>query len=376
MLDKSYRKGKKGNPMLQDLILENEKKIETFDRDYYKRNKNYSVVAALAALETTNEIQKGYYELEDTTVRFNVLKLYAFLQSLFVSVDSLYALAYSLTKSKSFININKNPKLRELKFIRNDVVGHPANRMMNATTLAYCILDIDSVCKESFSYSIYTGQGTEQKRVELSGLVQSYYEECNPLLDVLYKVAKTEKINSVLFNLVVEALNLYDMNGDYAQKLSELRALYLREYPNATSSQHRLLWRLELVDTLLKFTSTDDDIQELVEYSIGLEIIKMYQLITGKQYKMSLGRRKPYLVSSFYRFLKNNKGSFSHLDKIDDIQHPLLKSSLNELIRLAERKAAKGPQKYLELLKCLFEKEEDALFYALALPIREYKKGK
>lgn len=362
--------------MLEDLILENEKKIETFDIAFYKQNKNYSVVAALAALETTNEIQKSYYELEDTTIRFNVLKLYALLQSLFVSVDSLYALAYSLTKSKSFININKNPNLRELKFIRNDVVGHPANRMMNSTTLAYCILDIDSVCKESFSYSVFTGLGIEQKRVELSGLIQSYYEECNTLLDVLYKVAKNEKISSVFFHMIVEVLNLYDLNGDYTSKLSELKQLYLKEYPTATSSQHRLLWRLELVDNLLEFESKDEDIADLVEYSIGLELIKMYQLITGKVYTMSLGRRKPYLVSSFYRFLKNNKGSISHLDKINDIKHPLLKSSLYELIRLANRKEAKGPQKYLNLLKELYEKEEDALFYALALPIREYKKGK
>ena len=176
--------------------------------------------------------------------------------------------------------------------------------------------------------------------------------------------------------MIVEALNLYDLNGDYKSKLSELKQLYLKEYPTATSSQHRLLWRLELVDNLLEFESKDEDIADLVEYSIGLELIKMYQLITGKVYTMSLGRRKPYLVSSFYRFLKNNKGSISHLDKINDIKHPLLKSSLYELIRLANRKEAKGPQKYLNLLKELYEKEEDALFYALALPIREYKKGK
>ncbi|MDE6407361.1 MAG: hypothetical protein K2K50_01990, partial [Anaeroplasmataceae bacterium] len=161
--------------MLRDLILENEEKIEKFDLEYYKNQKNYPILAALCALETTNEIQKCYYNLEDNTSEFNVLKLYALLQSLFVSVDSLYALSFSLTKSKSFININKNPILRELKYIRNDVVGHPANRMFNATTLAYCILDDSSVTKNSFSYNIFSGQGVENKNVDISKIIENYY---------------------------------------------------------------------------------------------------------------------------------------------------------------------------------------------------------
>lgn len=150
--------------MLKSLILENENKIETFDMSYYEAQRNHPVMAAISALETTNEIQKCYFDLEDSSLDFNALKLYALLQSLFVSVDSLYALSISLTKSKNLININRNPVLRELKYIRNDVVGHPANRMFNSTTLAYCILDIESINKYEFSYNIFSGQGIERKK--------------------------------------------------------------------------------------------------------------------------------------------------------------------------------------------------------------------
>lgn len=93
--------------MLSDLIIKNEKQIERFEMDYYMNQKNYPVVSALAALNTTNDIQKCYFDLEKAAKEGEaVLRLYALLQSLFVSVDSLYALSYSLTKSKSLININ------------------------------------------------------------------------------------------------------------------------------------------------------------------------------------------------------------------------------------------------------------------------------
>ena len=362
--------------MLEKLILENENKIEKFDIAYYKRTKNYPVVASLSALETTNEIQKCYFEQVDRSVSFNVMKLYALLQSLFVSIDSLYALSYSLTKSKSFININKNQVLRELKYIRNDVVGHPANRMYNSSTLAYCILENDSVSKEEFSYNIYTGQGVEKKKVDIIELIHTYYMECNTLLKELYSVATAEQKNSMLTNLSIEALNLFDMEGDYIEALLKLKRLYLNIYPNAQSSQHRFLWRMELIEDLINYKNSDEEIQELMEYAIGLEIIKIYQILSGKLYTMSLGKRKPFLVSSFYRFIKKNKTAIQHIDKINDIKNPLIKNSLAELLKLAISKNAIGPIKYINLLQDLYEKQNDSLLYSLSLPLKEYKKGK
>lgn len=362
--------------MLKDLILDNERKIEKFDINYFKKAKNYPVVASLSALETTNEIQKCYFEQEDSTISFNVLKLYALLQSLFVSIDSLYALSYSLTKSKSFININKNQILRELKYIRNDVVGHPANRMFNSSVLAYCILDNESVTKKEFSYDIYTGQGVEKKKVDVEQLIQSYYLECNTLLKELQSVAKDERQNSMLIHMSIEAINLFDMEGNYKDKLEELKKLYFTLYPSATSNQHRFLWRMELIEELLNYENKDQDIQELKEYAIGLEIIKIYQLLSGKLYPMSLGRRKPFLVSSFYRFIKKNKTSLQHIDKITDIKNPLIKNSFEELLKLAIDKNAIGPIKYITLLQELYQNQNDSLLYALSLPLKEYKKGK
>ncbi len=358
--------------MLKSLIQENEDKIESFNLKYYEQNQNYPVLAAICALETTNEIQKSYFKEEDKDLGFNVLKLYAFLQSLFVSIDSLYALAYSLTKSKNIININKNPILRELKYIRNDVVGHPANRVYDSQIIAYCILDAKSVTKTSFSYDVISKAGTSRKDVDIFSIVENYYKECNELLKELKSTSEETIQGSIYETRLREALTLFDMQGEYMSCIQRLKETYKKDYPNSSSNQNRFLWRLELIDELSVFHSEDQDIMDLVEYAIGLEIVKLYQLVTEHK-DVVVRRKKPFLVTSFYRFLKKNKESLKHIEKIYDIKNPLIVDALHQLLSLAKDKNAKGVVRYLNLLMELYEKKMDSLLYALALPIKEFK---
>ena len=362
--------------MITKLILENEHNIEKFNIDYYLENKLYSIAAALSALETTNEIQKHYFKTEASKDCYaeNVMRLYALLQSLFVSIDSLYSLAYGLTKSKSFININKNPDLRDLKYIRNDVVGHPANRVYSSSTLAYCILDNKSIGKFEFSYHIYTGQGIERVRIDLNKIVNSYYIECNNLLNVLYNIANDNSRLSKIITLSSQIIDVYLMNGDYYKLLKELKTLYLNKYPDATAAQHRIIWRLEIIEDLKKYQSDDEDIMDLAQYAIGLELIRIYQLLSGKLHKISLSKRTPFLVSSFYRFLNKNRTLVQHINKINDIKNPLFKSSVDALLKVAVKKNISGPIRYLRLLEKLYMEKEDNLLYGFALPIKDYKK--
>lgn len=363
--------------MISDLILKNEALIQEFNIEVYRNEKNYPVVAALAALDTTNDIQECYLKLKNATLEGEAaLRLYALLQSLFVSIDSLYALSYSLTRSKSIININKNQNLRELKYIRNDVVGHPANRMLNATTLAYCVLDDQKITADAFFYDIYTGSGVEKKKVQIIPLIESYYIESNQLLNELYLYAKTMRKKNKMVHLAIAALDLYGMRGDYEQKLAELKKVYQTSYPNSTSSQHRVMWRLEQIEKLKSYPTDNQKIQEVLEYSIGLELIKIYQLLSGKLDFISLRRRTPEWVSSFYRFLNKNKKALVFVNQITDLKHPLFKNALHELRKLATEKGYLLVLDYLNLIEKLYYDQEDDLLYGFTLPLREYKKQK
>ena len=360
---------------MKDKILINEKIIEKFELDYYINSKNYGVSSALSALETTNEIQKSYFMKEETNdIGENLLNLYALLQSLFVSIDSLYSLAYSLTKSKAFININKNDDLRKLKYIRNDVVGHPANRTYSSNDLAYCILDNESVKKYSFSYNIYYSDNVESVTIDLNSIVNSYYIECNNLLNEIYIIAKENKSSSKLTKKAFNVLDSYINNKDYVKELKELKELYLKSYTNAKSDQHRLIMRIEHIERMLNYKTLEQDIMDLIKYSIGLELIKIYQNISGKKYSLTVHKRAPILVSSLYRFLNKNKECIDYKDCICDINNPLFMFGLNYIIDVAKKKNVTNVIKYLNIVKYLYDNKEDELLYSFTLPIREYKK--
>ena len=360
---------------MKDLILKNEKIIEKFEVEYYLKTKDYSVSSALSALETTNEIQKRYFVKEETNdIGENLLNLYALLQSLFVSIDSLYALAYALTKSKNFININKNEDLRKLKYIRNDVVGHPSNRTYNSKDLAYCILDDNSVTKQGFSYNIYFNDNIEKVDIDLNSIIDAYYIECNNLLEDIYGVARENKNSSKLTRKAFAVLDAYINNKNYLDELKELKALYLKVYPNAKSDQHRLIMRIEHIERMLGYNTLDKDLLDLIEYSIGLELIKIYQNISNKKYTLTANKKSPLLVSAFYRFLNKNKECIDYKDSICDINNPLFSFALNYLKEVAISKNVVNVIRYLDIIEKLYKNKEDELLYSFTLPIREYKK--
>src|SRR5690625_920542 len=74
-----------------------------------------------------------------------LINIFGLLQSLFVSIDALYTLTLTITKSKNYININNNQKLNKLKFIRNDVVSHILNRIYKDNIIVYGLIDYDNI---------------------------------------------------------------------------------------------------------------------------------------------------------------------------------------------------------------------------------------
>ena len=358
---------------MENLIKENEKRIERFDINYYLSNKKYSIAAALSALETTNEIPKSFFikEVRELSVSDYVMRLYALLQGLFVSIDSLYALALSLTKSKSFININNN---KELKYIRNDVVGHPANRVLDNDEIAFCILDNESISLESFSYKIYTKDSIINKEVNINDILTSYYNETNALLDELYKIANKEKNKTVLQKLISNTLGAFFNDEDYLSLFNKFILEYKELYPKSKKEQHRILWRFDLIERLNKIITNDENEISVIKHCVGLELVKIYELVYGTKYKVDLMTSIPEYISLFYRFLNKNKSLYPYLTYLEDTAHPLFLSSLAKLKDEALKKKIYEVVNYLNMIIRAYDSNDLELVYALALPIKEYKK--
>ena len=67
-----------------------------------------------------------------------------------------------------------------------------------------------------------------------------------------------------------KCLDVYQNNGDYLLEINNLKQAYLEVYPDADKSQHRILWRIELINLLNDFNDLDTDIKDLKLYFIGL----------------------------------------------------------------------------------------------------------
>lgn len=358
---------------MKEYAIINKKRIAKFDIDYYLKKKNYQMASALKALDVTNDIQISFFKEEENLEKEDyVLRLYALLQGLFVSIDSLYAIAYALTNSKSFININSNPVLRKLKYIRNDVVGHPANRVLDNESLAYCILDENSISKTEFSYKIYTADSVINKNIDIIELLSAYYDESNNLLQELYKLAIDSKNNTILEELIFEALNNYLNDKEYKNILDSFVLEYSKIYPDSKKSQHRILWRCELIDRLYEIDRYDLEFDLAIDYCIGLELVKIYELIFNKKFKSANTKKTPKYISSIYRMLKKNKELEKYLEYMKDSDHPLFYKCLDALASFADTKGIVYAKKYLDYIKKAYNAKDYDMVYALVLPIRNY----
>ncbi len=343
-----------------------------FDFNYYINNKDYQFAAAIKALLTTKDIISTYLKETGETYGDNLIRLYALLQGLFVSIDSLYQMAYSITRSKNFININSNKELRLLKYIRNDVVGHPSNRVLNSSELAFCILNEKSITKERFTYNIYLPNEINEKEVLIYDILSSYFNVSIELLDSLKNLALDEKNNNDLVSLISRVLDDYFKKNNYMYSLDKFINEYNIIYKDS-AKQNRNIFRYEIILKLEKYQTKNGDEKELINYLIGLLLLKMYESIKGSSFELSLNTRNPKYISQFYRFLNKNKKLVPFISYLNDLDNPLFYNSLSKILVTAEAFNNQAVIKYLTLIKKAYKENKDELVYAFCLPIKNYK---
>ena len=189
--------------------------------------------ASISVLDLNKDIIGFFYDTieKEYSKEEACLRLYGFMQALFVSIDAIYTLSISLTGSKNFININNNKTLRELKYIRNDVVGHPTNRIVNSKTV-YCILRPEDISKYSFKYRIYGLEQEEVREVSFISILFDYYREASNLLNVLinFETAKSSQLFSDdLYFMLKEYKNNHDISTLFKNFRFEYKKLNLTD---------------------------------------------------------------------------------------------------------------------------------------------------
>ncbi len=322
----------------------------------------------------TNEAQKSFLITinKDFDLGEKSLRLYGLLQGLFVAIDSLYALAYALTKSKTFININQNQKLRELKYIRNDVVGHPSNRVFDEKILGYCIFKKEDISNDSFKYYIYVGKEIEEKVIKIEDLYENYYTESNRLLSNIYNICVNNKENTFFNDYVMRLYNTFYQTYTYKEELKKLEIEFKKVFNNNDIKVNRLAWRISLIHELEKYNNQTKDIEELKEYALAYEINKVCELSASKDINFEIKMPLPRLLKSVFKFLNKNIDSHQYIQNIHDYSHPLFKSSLEQLIFKSEQEKFIYASTYFHFLKEL----DNDLVYCFGILIKSYKQNK
>ena len=178
---------------MNDSNLKIERFFKAFEDANYLTNKIsfHLTKSSLETLKNVNMIIDSYLAGETNEKPKMLLNIFGMLQALFVGVDALYGLSYGVTNKKWSVNVNNNPELREIKYVRNDVVGHPTKRLYNDNKIGYCDLDLDKTTYYELVYKIAipsdNSEDITNHTVDLMKTIDSYMLESSKVLDEIYK---------------------------------------------------------------------------------------------------------------------------------------------------------------------------------------------
>lgn len=343
-----------------DKILEHIKKIK-------EEHSKIKLLTTYQTLNQVNDVIKYHNKTIETENDAIIIDIYGLLQSLFVGVDSLYSLTIGITSNKFEININQNQTLSRLKHIRNDIVGHPTNRKYGNFGIAYSLIDPNSLKYNEFKYQTYLFNGnkytTEETIVNLNELKDAYLTEkniiINRLTDYIAKDYKTINLDNEIY-LLLNDITENNVNIVYNK--------FVNHYGNL--EKHRFMWRLSLVKKYMNWQNNDPEIQNVIDYAIKEQIIKMLSISNQMEKKKNkLPKQKlPYLLKKMFKFLDNNHNYIEYIKNIHDVNSIYFKSDLNFLINNTLDKSV------LKLLNFLKEQKDSNKIFLIGSAIKKYNK--
>ena len=307
-----------------------------------------------------NTIEKDF-EAEEACLR-----LYGLLQALFVSIDAIYTLSVSLTNSKNFVRINDNQTLRELKYIRNDVVGHPTNRIVKRSVV-YCTLNPKEIDKYSFKYQIHMEEEKEKERVvSFLEILKDYYLESSKLLDNLYNYQEVHLTN-ILSDDVLYMVNSFMQGTSINNDLKELRINLDKAYPN---KDLRVKKKIDLLFKINKLPHT-----ALNNYTYLVHLIKLYNDIASLE-KKSVTKIKiknvPIEITALKKLFKNGKYT-DLLEILRNHNNPSFIQALNKIINIAKKENNTNARLFFEEIRKRLSKNMLDEAYALEALLKDIK---
>ncbi len=299
-----------------------------------------------------------------------LLDVFGLMQGLFVAIDALYDLAIGLTSYKYHVNVNKNKVLKQLKFIRNDIVGHPTHRTYEHGGTGFSIIRQTPLNKDKIIYDTYIYQkGKESvttQEVLFKPLVKAYIDEKAIILDDLYGYLTNKDGSTELSEMCFRLYEMLDLGV-----LDKVVEQFTLKYGLSKDSKHRFLWRADLLRTLINWHEDDDVLNGFILYMAKFQAAKLYDIAlkSANQFGKDLYTKLPDVLVNFYRFIRHHeRTAYPLLENIHDHDHPLHDADLQALLSLDPNQDAE------KLIKFLLAQTDDQKAFLIGSTLREYRK--
>lgn len=328
--------------------------------------------ASINVLEHINDVLDSFSQRKKNTYPDLILDVYGLLQSLFVGIDALYDLAIGSTQYKYHVNINQNPVLRKLKFIRNDIVGHPTHRTYDDGSYGFSMIEEDKINRERMSYVTYVVSKKETKTIQseviFKELIDQYMVEKDKMIEELGIYLENSDEPSSCVSETFSLLKRTLLEQQQENELERLEKLFIKEQKITPDSQHRFLWRIGLIRLL--YSWKEDYFKDYIVYLIKQQTSKLYEIACHiyevKPQKIHIP--VPKVLAQFYRFVRKVSQAQDYLNYLTDGDHPLFKTDIEALKRLNKSKSID------KLLSWLNEQTDQKRIYLIGQSLKSYRK--
>jgi len=340
--------------------------------EHEKNDHTYRAIASFSMLEHVDLMIDKYLTEDRVETGAVLLDVFGLLQGLFVAIDALYDLAIGLTRHKYHINVNANPILHELKYIRNDVVGHPTHRTYPNGGTGFSMIDTENMTKSHFQYKTYVFERSQMevksKSVYIKPLLEAYQQEKKQILKNIhnYLIHKDEKQQ-----LSDRAYVFYQTLSK--QELAKVKNHFIQIYETESTASHRFLWRIGLIEELLDWQEGDVELEQFLFYLTKVQAAKLYEIALNLENTKGLDAYTPIpkLLNTFYKFISKHESiAVDYLQSLHDLMHPMHQSDILALYAL------KPSQKATKLLDFLNQQTSESKVYLIGSALRNYRPKK
>ncbi len=324
-----------------DQVIEQLKGLlnENAFNDILKQSKNrfYKIKSSIHVLENTDDVINEYLEQE-----YSLINVYGLFQYLFVSIDALYDLAFGILNNKWSININYNEKLRNIKYIRNDCIGHPTNRQYGKNDVGYCYIDFASTNKENLIYDVVLPEDhTSRKTIDIIDTINNFIVEYKNTIREIYGHFNKNKNDGAVFISPIAMNIFYSYNkGVYLKnEIKELRKIYIKSYNLEEESKNRFLWRLDIIENLFNIKTKNKKEADTLKYLILRQMDKT--CLMAKDSDMHLYKHEAITLkfkaheSALIHYTKIylKKSKYNYRGVLKDKNHPAFNYLLGKLLK-------------------------------------------